>query len=414
MQGLVYIFIALGGLGIAAAAYFGFTFSPIEAFVVGAVFVCLAVVTLERALRRRAENRLEKAIDDIARLLSTDAQAGAVLGQRLNALVDINAGKRLEAVEADISVLGTVTRQVAEAVAELEQAREAEARKARPYAIDPVEHPNAAPPPPALPAPIIPLEMLRQAMDEHRLIFHIEPIITLPQRRPHGYDLVPRLMLEDGELADAPDFMPQQGGEPVTRRIERIAIEEAITIARRAATGGQPITIYVPLTRATLIDAIAIDKIVVMLDANRVITNRIAICVAETEWDTMPTSQRAALAAFVGKGVGLSLTEARSLRLDFSELSSDGVRSVRVDAPRFIEFPARYTDFHTSDVAAYLKRFDVDLIATGVASEQQLLSVLEDGLTLAQGPHIAGPGPVRPDLLVERDPVAPIPHRAPA
>ena len=33
LQGLVYIFIALSALGVAAAAYFALTFSPIEALV---------------------------------------------------------------------------------------------------------------------------------------------------------------------------------------------------------------------------------------------------------------------------------------------------------------------------------------------------------------------------------------------
>ncbi len=413
MQSLVYIFIALAGLGVGAAAYFGFTFSPIEAFVVAVVFVCIAVMLMERALRRRAENRLEKAIEDLSRLLSTDAQAGAVLGQRINALTDVDPGKRLDAIEADISVLGTVVRQVAEAVAELEEARRLEARKAHPYAAKLVASPTVAPPP-IIPDPVIPVELLRQAIDEGRLIFHIEPIITLPHRRTHGYDLVPRLMLEDGELADSPDFMPKRGGEPVLRRIERMAIEEAITIARRARTGGQPIILYVPLTRATLIDAIAIDKIVVMLDASEAIAQSLILAVTETDWATMPISERAALAAFVKKGVGLSLTAARSLRLNFSDIAGEGVRSVRVDASRFIEFPARYTDFHASDISSYIKRFEIDLIATGIRSEQQILTLLEDGLTLVQGPHIAGPGPVRPDLVIERTAAPETPHRAEA
>ncbi len=36
--------------------------------------------------------------------------------------------------------------------------------------------------------------------------------------------------------------------------------------------------------------------------------------------------------------------------------------------------------------------------ATGVIDEQQLLTLFEDGVNLAQGPHIGRPGPVRPDL----------------
>ena len=51
MQGLVYIFIALAALGVGAAAYFGLTFSPIEAMVTAIAFGCVAVVLQERALR---------------------------------------------------------------------------------------------------------------------------------------------------------------------------------------------------------------------------------------------------------------------------------------------------------------------------------------------------------------------------
>ena len=71
---------------------------------------------------------------------------------------------------------------------------------------------------------MIPLELLRQAVTDNRLVFHIEPIVTLPQRRPFGYDLVPRLVMEDGGFADRPDFMPRLGrtrtpGSPLRCRI---------------------------------------------------------------------------------------------------------------------------------------------------------------------------------------------------
>ncbi|HTM78108.1 MAG TPA: hypothetical protein VL133_10830, partial [Devosia sp.] len=162
MQVLVYTFIALSALGVGCIAYFGLTFTPAEAIMAALTFAAVAVVLLERTLRQRAENRLEKAIEDLSRLLATDAQAGATLGQRINALADLNAGHRLEGVEADISVLGTVIRQVAEAVADIEE----RASKAQPAGH---RRPIAAramvtPPAPRDPEPIIPLETLRQAL----------------------------------------------------------------------------------------------------------------------------------------------------------------------------------------------------------------------------------------------------------
>lgn len=442
MQSLVYIFIALAGLGVAATAYFGLTFTPIESLVTAVAFVAVAVVLLERTLRRRAEARLERAIEDLSRLLSTDAQAGAVLGQRINALTDIDADRRLEVVEADLSVLGTVVRQIAEAVADLEEARKRQARREAAAAAaasaapapapppvqptvlvvtDPVPPAASSPsPPPAEPSPpreqepVIPLETLKQALEDNRLIFHLQPIVTLPQRRAYGYDVVPRLMLDEGELADAPDFMPRRGGESVIRRIERLALDEAVTIARRSRTGGSPATLHVPLSRASLTDADFIERIVTTLDANRAIAGSICLKIANADWQAMPLNEKAALAAFVKKGVGLSLVGLKSLRLDFGELAADGVRSVRIDATRFIDTPLEFTDFLASDAVKFLKRFGIDLIATGINTEEQILTLLEDGIGLVQGPHIAGPGPARPDLVVERMPVQATPSRAQA
>lgn len=406
MQGLVYIFIALAGFAIGFAAYFGFTFTPIEAALAALVFGCVAVVALERTLRRRAENRLEKAIEDLSRLLSTDAQAGAVLSQRVNALVEQNSNGRLETIEADISVLGTVVRQVAEAVAEMDEQRKTES--AGPTIVEAQVRPE---PVETVPEPVIPLEMLKQAMADNRLVHHIQPVVLLPQRRPQSYDLLPRLLLEDGELADAPDFMPRRGGENIVRRIERLALDEAITIVRRARTGGQPIMVNVPLGRATLGDIPAVDQLVMALDANRAVAQSIVFTLEDADWSSLTPGERSALNAIVKKGVSLAILNARTLRFDYAALAGDGVRSVRIDAARFIDDPQAFTDFHPSDIAAYLKRFDIDLVATGIRNEQQIISFLEDGILLVQGAHIAGPGPIRPDLLVER-PAAPVLRRA--
>lgn len=397
MQALVYTFIALAALGAGATAYFALVFTPADAIMVAVVFGCVCVVLMERTLRQRAENRLEKAIEDLSRLLATDAQAGAVLGQRINALADLNAGQRLEGVEADISVLGTVIRQVAEAVADIEdRTTKAQGAGARDRMI-----PAAPAAAISEPEPVIPLEMVRQALAENRLLFHIQPIVTLPQRRPHGYDLVPRLMLEDGDLADGVDFLPRRGGEDVQRHVEGVGLVEAITISRRARTAGQPITLYLPLSSATLGDPASAEQLLASLEANRALAPFLIFAIGDRDWHELTTSERAIADALAKKGAGFSLTDMRSLRVDVAELAGQGVRSLRIDAARFIDRPEIYTDFHASDIANYVSRFEVSLLATGIASERQIVELLEDGIRLAQGPHIAAPGPVRPDLVGE-------------
>lgn len=402
MQGLVYIFIALSALGVAAAAYFGLTFSPIEAVVTALAFGSVAVVLVERQLRQRSEARIEKAVEDLARLLSTDAKAGQVLSQRVNAMADANAGNRLEAIEADISVLGTVTRQLAEALAEFEEnQRKGVAGQPAAPAEATVEELDDED---VLPEPLVPEAELRAALDSNRLVFHIEPIVQLPQRRPIGYDLVPRLMREEGSLADAVDFMPRRGGEDIIRRIESLALDEGVTIARRARTAGQPIKLILQLTRATLLDRRSLEQVGAILGANQAVASSLSFSIPQSEWKAIGPSEKRQLFDFRKAGLGFALTHAQSLRVDFAELEGMGFSTVRFDATRFLRNPEAFTDFHTADIAPYAKRFQVELCGTGVIDEQQLLSLFEDGIVLVQGPHIGRPGPVRADLVVDRRP----------
>src|SRR5690606_22784481 len=112
--------------------------------------------------------------------------------------------------------------------------------------------------------------------------------------------------------------------------------------------------------------------------------------------------ERAIVDGLVKKGAGFSISEVKSLRIDVAGLAGQGVRSLRVDATRFIDAPDAFTDFNASDIANYLNRFGVSLLATGVANERQILELLDVGISLIQGPHIALPSPIRPDLMLER------------
>jgi cyclic-di-GMP phosphodiesterase TipF (flagellum assembly factor) len=125
-------------------------------------------------------------------------------------------------------------------------------------------------------------------------------------------------------------------------------------------------------------------------------------------------AEKACIAAILKSGASLSLSETSSLRVDFAALAGEGVRSLRIDAERFVSDPQSFTDFHSADICAYVARFGITLIATGIRSEQHILDLLEDGFTLAQGPHIASPSPVRADLMVERPRLEPALRRAEA
>lgn len=398
MQLLVYLFIALAAIALGVATQQALAFSVVESVLAGAVLFTFGLVIVERTLRRRAEARLEHGVEELSKLVGTVAQAGAVLGQRINVIADINADNRLEGAEADISVLGTVIRQVAEAVADIEKrAGDTDTADELRHGVEQIEPAEPTPVEPAMP-----VDELREALDEDRLIFYAEPVVTLPQRRPYGYDLVPLLEMEDGDIVSPADFMPIADGEEEIRTIEERALGEAIAIARRARSSGHPTNLFVPLSRATLNDVIASEQLLAVLDANRAAVASLTFLVPDADWRFISVEGRATAEQIARKGASFSLAGVRNLRIDIAELSSRGVRSMRVDAGRFLENPEALTDFHASDVASYLSRSGVTLLITGIANEGQILELLDEGVSLVQGPHIGAPDAIRSDLMVDR------------
>ena len=395
VQGLVLIFIGVCGAALGAAAYFALGFTPIEAGLLALVLIFGGLLIEERAARRRAFKRLEAGVEEMGRLLATDARAGQVLSQRVNALVDLDLGARFEVIEADMSVLGTVVRQVAEAVSELETAQASLVPAAR----------GEAPPPARHREPAIALEDVRRALDESRLVHHARPVLTLPQRKFYAYDLVARLELDGNRLADAPEFMPvpTSEGRVVLRRIDLLCAEEAIRIVRRARLNGDPVRLLVDLSPASLGDKAAIDQLLALLAANRAVNSDIAIALDYEDWTALSRPESDGLASLVHEGVTVALRDATTLRLDFAGLAEKGVRTITTSGHAFLKTPAVLTDFHASDINDYIKRFGINLIVTGLETESEILALLDDGVRLAEGPVLGPTGPLRPDLRDEGD-----------
>jgi cyclic-di-GMP phosphodiesterase TipF (flagellum assembly factor) len=407
VQRLIYVLIALTGLGLGVATYGGLAFSAVESATVALAFSAMGMTLAERTERRRSEARLDQGFQALARLLATNAKAGQMLSERLTTLTEADYSGRMEAIEADLSVLGAVVRQVAEALADLEEARDDAQGTPAPRA----PAPPLAVEPDAFPHPLIsPLE-LRAALDADRLVMHAAPVQLVAGRRAFGFDLVPQLLRGEDLFADAVEFMPRQGGEDLIRRIDALGWAEAIAVARKARSNRQNTRLFVPISRASLADATVMEELTEKL-GDVEIASALVLSVTEAEWQRVGPREKKRLYALRKAGAAMALLDCATLRLDFADLKSMGFTSVRIDATRFLRNPDAYSDFHISDVAAFLKRYDVELCLTGIVDEQQLLAAAENGIGLASGPHIGRPEPIAKEAGLRAAPAERLKARA--
>ncbi|MGJ8529532.1 EAL domain-containing protein [Maritalea sp.] len=405
MRAIVLFFVAVACLSIGVTAYFALGFTLIEAFLVTIVAFLASFVLVEALFRRRTETYLAQQTEEIARQLSTIAKTTELVSDQVSFLSSLNMKDRADDLEADVSVLGTVVRQLAEAVAEMEelQSKPAQSVNAAPAKTQnssetgsggfEVVHGDQ---------PAISIDTVKYALANNQIEQYLQPIVTLPQRRTLGYELMPKLYTDDGVLHHAEDFLHYEDQTGTISELEQFLLRQATNIIHRSNMTGEPTTLFVPSSKALLSDQQACDSISATLTTNRAVAVSLVLQMPESLYESLNSAERQSLAELVKNGAGICLENVRSLRLSFQQLSERGVRYVKADAARFIEDPLNYTDFHRADLADYVERFGIGLIMSNVTSEDQVLELLDDKIPLAQGRHIAAASPVRPDLTGEK------------
>ncbi|MCF4097765.1 EAL domain-containing protein [Maritalea mediterranea] len=397
-------------MSVGITAYFGLGVTLMDALLVTGFFALTCAVVIEGMFRRRTEKYLAQRVSEIAQQLGVVARTNEIMSDQVNYLSNINVNNRLEDVESDISVLGTVVRELAEAVAEVEETQATQA-----MAVHQAEEPR--PRDTSNVAPLkretgsttiedqstdVPISILQDALAEGRLRQYLQPIVTLPHRRTLGYDLVPKVAQSGGKLLNASEFLPQSDRTGTIAELEQMLVRQGANIIHRSNSAGEPTSLFVPISYCLLNDTDACEQLIELVRSNRAVTASLFLMMDEERYAALNQDQRAMLSQFVKIGVGICLNKVRSLRLNFQELYARGVRYVKADTQRFIDKPQSYSDLHNADVADFVQRYDVGLIMDNVVQEEQILMLLDDKIPFAQGEHIAPPSPVRPDLLGEK------------
>jgi len=113
--------------------------------------------------------------------------------------------------------------------------------------------------------PAVSIEAVQHALANNEIEQFLQPIVTLPQRRTLGYELIPKLRTDDGILHEAADFLHHEDQTGTISELEQLLIRQAANIVHRANITGDPTSLFVPISNALLRDKDNCDAIVGML-----------------------------------------------------------------------------------------------------------------------------------------------------
>jgi cyclic-di-GMP phosphodiesterase TipF (flagellum assembly factor) len=411
-----------GSLG--AVLYLSAGFSGVEA-AVAAIGVLIALVVYNAAATRvRDREVVSDQIADLSRGTADLARQVGEIGRRMEALESAAAGAADKAARAaaaplagEIEVLGSLVRQLAESVAahEAELARmppapseagEAAAVRGESAAVaDPAElgEPEAERSGSrrfrGLDRPQI-IATIAAALEANRVDLHLQPIVSLPQRKVRFYEALTRLRAEDGEMLLPADFLLYAESGGLMPRIDNMALFRCVQVARRLAAKNREIGLFCNISGSTLNDPEFFPQLSDFMQANRALAPALVLEFAQSTLRTLGPIEHESLAALADLGFRFSLDRLADLRLDPRELADRGFRFVKASASLLLNRAgAAAVDIHPADFSDLLGRFGIDLIADRIESEGMVVDLLDYDVRFGQGFLFSPPRPVRGEVL---------------
>ncbi|MEZ5841541.1 MAG: EAL domain-containing protein [Hyphomicrobiales bacterium] len=395
-----------------------------EAAAVALALILVFVLLEGQKLRERDRRELESRLDDINRFTGTLAREVQHLEERVASIetgATGTADDRVASLISDFSRLETRLGRLGEELANVRDAAgEALELASDMRAAAPASASAAIVPAPVSKARVVDVaagqteprgaielrpdadlvRAVKSAIDDDRLELHLQPIVTLPQRKVRFYEVLTRLRGPDGELIRPLEFLPIAESNGQLARLDNQMLFRAVQVLRRLSSRNRDLGIFCNVALATVVDPTVFHEIHGFLEANRALAGQIVLEFSQKTLRAMGPVEVETLGALAELGFRFSVDQVRDLKTDLVDLADRGVRYLKLDASLLLHRADDLrSDIHPADLADLLARHGIELIADHIESETQVVDLLDYDVKLAQGNLFSPPKPVRADVL---------------
>ncbi|WP_141703406.1 EAL domain-containing protein [Methylobrevis pamukkalensis] len=271
---------------------------------------------------------------------------------------------------------------------------------APPEPFEPV--PREAPrPAPAQISPALEQEIV-EAIRSERLEVHLQPIVTLPQRKVRIYEAMAMMRTRGGETVTGPALRRLATGARLAPRVDTFMVVRAFQILKRLNTRNREVGILIGLSLASLADNAFFREFQGFVTQNRALAELVTFGFPAADLALMGPIEQESLDAIAELGYRFAIGDITDFRQDFQTLGARGFRFAKVPVEVLLGRAVAQDyrgDIHAVDLSGHLARKGLELVVDQVDTESQVLDLLDYDIRLAQGNLFSAPRLVRPEVL---------------
>jgi cyclic-di-GMP phosphodiesterase TipF (flagellum assembly factor) len=241
-------------------------------------------------------------------------------------------------------------------------------------------------------------QAVRRALAMGKMELHLQPIVSLPMRKPSFYVMLARLLVEQGNVITPDVFLPVCKELNFLPLLDRLAINKAFKMQRSLVDRGHGMPCFCNISLESMSDPDFFAHLRELYEQNTDLVENIILEFSLTSFSSFGVLEEDTMQLMQSMGFRFSVDQLTSLKADFDHMVRSGIRFAKVAAPILTHRDAgRGMDIHPADFSRVLSRKGLDLVVTHVETESALVGLLDYNIKLAQGNHFAPAKPLRPE-----------------
>lgn len=230
------------------------------------------------------------------------------------------------------------------------------------------------------------LEAVRDALNNNRVELHVQPVVSLPQRRIRYFELLARPRDASGRAYQAAECLEALDAAGLRAEFDALMLLRSVQLVRKLESRARDAGFFLNLSPAMLEKVETFNPLYEFLQRERERAGNIVLEFTEAGIRRLDRGGLYRLSRLAALGYAISVDGIDRLDLDFAGLAKAGVRFVKFDAGLLCD-PDWVADaaLDVNDLREACTRQGLTPILAKVESEADLIRLSDLGFPLGQG-----------------------------
>lgn len=227
------------------------------------------------------------------------------------------------------------------------------------------------------------LSVVRSSLAENRVDLYLQPVVSLPSRRPAHYECFSRVRDEEGRIILPRQYMKVAENKGLIGTIDNLLLFRLIQLVRRLGKRRPDVRFFCNMSRHSMEDEEFFPQFIDFMTGNEEFRDRLVFEISQEDYYLLDGDVKDRLLTLGRKGFGFSMDMVKDFNKDFALLGDRKFQFIKADIGDLME--SHPEDGDVDAWKSFLRRNGMQLIASRIESEELVLQALDSRVEFAQG-----------------------------